>query len=97
VERERLGVSYAQVGGYVLGTWGVPTEVVRAVAGHHELERYGGATFDTTAVVHVADALDSERWGGLDSAGMDEAYLERLGVLGDVAGWQATAERLGDK
>jgi HD-like signal output (HDOD) protein len=95
-EHERLGVSHAQVGGYVLGTWGVPTEVVRAVAGNHELERYGGTTFDTTAVVHVADALDSERWGELDSA-MDEAHLDRLGVLAEVAGWRAMAVQLDDQ
>ncbi len=35
LERERLGVDHAMVGAYLLGLWGLPAPVVRAVARHH--------------------------------------------------------------
>lgn len=38
VEAEMLGLTHAQVGAYLLGLWGLPQEVVRAVARHHEPE-----------------------------------------------------------
>ena len=38
VEAEVLGLTHAQVGAYLLGLWGLPTDVVHAVARHHEQE-----------------------------------------------------------
>lgn len=36
VEREVLGASHAEVGAFLLGTWGLPDVIVQAVAHHHE-------------------------------------------------------------
>lgn len=35
VEKEILGVNHAEVGGYLLGLWGLPARVVEAIALHH--------------------------------------------------------------
>jgi putative nucleotidyltransferase with HDIG domain len=90
-ERARFGVSHAEVGAYVLGSWGVPLLIVEAVAGHHDPQRMS-TTFDTVTVLHVADALVS----GLDGdrserASIDEAHLGRLGLLEKVAVWRDRA------
>jgi HD-like signal output (HDOD) protein len=50
-EKELLGSSHADVGGYVLGLWGVPPVIVDAVLGHHELGRDPSGL---SAAVHVA-------------------------------------------
>jgi HD-like signal output (HDOD) protein len=91
VERENLGVTHADVGAYVLGTWGLPFGVVEAVAGHHEPERYAGTAFDTTTAVHVAEALVTGL-AGEDAAiasPLAEEYLRRLAVLDKLAEWRA--------
>jgi HD-like signal output (HDOD) protein len=50
-EKELLGSSHAEVGGYILGLWGVPVMIVDAVLGHHLL---GRDPSPLSAVVHVA-------------------------------------------
>jgi len=97
VERERFGVTHAEVGAYVLGTWGLPFTVVEAVAGHHEPERFSGATFDTTTAVHVAEALVTGLAGDDAAIGspLDEAHLKRLAVFDKVGEWRGIVDGIG--
>lgn len=53
-EKEMLGSSHADVGAYVLGLWGVPSAIVDAVAGHHELPAEPSTL---AAVVHVSHRI----------------------------------------
>jgi HD-like signal output (HDOD) protein len=53
-EKELLGSSHADVGGYVLGLWGVPPVIVDAVLGHHELPKTAAAI---TAAVYIAHQI----------------------------------------
>jgi HD-like signal output (HDOD) protein len=53
-EKELLGSSHADVGGYVLGLWGVPPVIVDAVLGHHDLGRDPSML---SAAVHVAHCI----------------------------------------
>lgn len=53
-EKELLGSSHADIGGYILGLWGVPQSIVEAVVGHHELPE--NATV-LTAGVHIAHRI----------------------------------------
>jgi HD-like signal output (HDOD) protein len=55
LERERGTVSHAQIGGYLLGAWGLPYTVVEAVAHHHEPTVVEHDRFDTIDAVYVAD------------------------------------------
>lgn len=58
-ERAVLGVDHAELGGYLLGVWGLPPAIVSAVRHHHnplaEADRRGFAVF-----VHLADGLVRE-------------------------------------
>jgi HD-like signal output (HDOD) protein/CheY-like chemotaxis protein len=56
-ERDAFGVSHAELGGYLLGIWGLPYGIVEAVAFHHEPERVAQRGLDVLLVVHVADWL----------------------------------------
>jgi HD-like signal output (HDOD) protein/CheY-like chemotaxis protein len=56
-ERQAIGISHAEIGGYLLGIWGLPEAVVAAVAHHHAPERMQPRGFDALAAVVVANAL----------------------------------------
>ncbi len=69
-EKAVLGSSHADVGGYVLGVWGVPPVIVDAVLGHHELGRDPSVL---SAAVHVAHRI-------VANEPVTEEAAERAGV-----------------
>jgi HD-like signal output (HDOD) protein/CheY-like chemotaxis protein len=85
VERVHLGVSHAEVGAYLLGSWGLPMAVVEAVAYHHDPGLVGETSAGVVAQVHVATAL-------AHGTAPDVAFLERAGVLPSLARWTAEAD-----
>jgi len=58
VEREHLGTTHADIGAYLLGLWGLPYDVIEAVARHHtpwpDVE-----VLDIATAVRLADSLAS--------------------------------------
>lgn len=96
-EQARLGVTHAEVGAYLLGLWGLPQTILEAVAFHHRPGRVSQRTFDVLGAVHVADYLACEALGlapGSCSSGVDERYLEALGVRDRWPQWSALAAEL---
>lgn len=87
-----LGHTHAEVGAYLLGLWGMPYPVLESVCHHHDLDHAERTEFGVTEAVHVAVALFEARARGT-VANLDTAFLERLGVADQVAGWQQLVER----
>ena len=56
-ERETIGSSHAEIGGYLLGIWGLPEAIVTAVAHHHAPEKMLPHGFNALAALAVAHAL----------------------------------------
>lgn len=82
-----MGCTHADVGGYLLGLWGLPHDVVEAVVWHHTPGRDSHLQFSTVTAVHAADAL-ARRYHDPDATCLlDLAYLERLGLTGRVDRW----------
>jgi putative nucleotidyltransferase with HDIG domain len=96
IEREQLCVTHAEVGAYILGTWGVPMGIVEAVAGHHEPRRLGSSCSDATTAVHVAECLVTESEGDAPIKGalLDEEHVESQGLMKDVPTWGALIEQM---
>jgi HD-like signal output (HDOD) protein len=102
-ERERFGAGHAELGGYIIGLWGLAGEVVEAVALHHEPGRSADARFGALGAVHVADVLVHRAAGAPadDGAALDVAYLaglgleERLDAWGKLAAIADTGEEAG--
>jgi len=88
VEREKFGVTHAEVGAYLLGLWGLPHDVIEAVAAHHA-DWNSIAALDTGAVVRVSIALAAELTGDAGPAkGADlppPDVIERLGLADQMA------------
>jgi HD-like signal output (HDOD) protein len=56
-EREFVGVDHGTAGAYLLGLWGLPFEVVEAVAHHEDLAPIARASPDALSAIGVAHAL----------------------------------------
>ncbi len=97
-EREILGASYAEVGAYLLGIWGLPQAVVEAVAFQHRSEQVVQTNFDILSALVVAESLAFA--GSADAFGMPRPSLRviddtYLGPLNAPFDWQEAQLRAG--
>jgi len=82
-ENEEFGATHAEVGAYLLGLWGLPDEVVEAVAFHHRPGEAPSSGFNTVIAVHIANSFAHDKaqthpeWPG---NGIDPAGVARSGV-----------------
>ncbi len=90
-EQRVFGATHANVGGYLLGLWGLPVPVVEAIAFHHRPSDAVEKTFCPLTAVHVANALLHETAGTSATSPnprLDAAYLTALGLTGRWPAWQ---------
>ncbi len=71
VEQEYFGVSHCEVGGYLLGIWGLPYCLVEAVANHHRPDRIIAPLYTPSAIAAISAAL-------IDSVPIDEVWLQAM-------------------
>lgn len=88
VECDTFGASHADVGGYLLGLWGLPTPVVEAIALHHQPMLTATDSFTPLTAVHVANAIINA--GTAREPEVDAGYLERLKLADRLNGWRET-------
>ncbi|MBI4661186.1 MAG: HDOD domain-containing protein [Verrucomicrobia bacterium] len=90
-ERDAFGFDHADVGGYLLGLWGLPPAVVEAVAFHHFPTKSERTTFTPLTAVHVANVLVQTQQptrGGLIPPQLDLLYLAKTGRVTAVESWR---------
>lgn len=78
---------YAAVGAYLLGLWGLPVDIVDAVACHTDPGRIASSDFGLAGAVHVATALANDK-------DPDLGYLQRVGAIDRLPLWQAATSTL---
>ena len=83
IERRVFGVCHAEVGGYLLGLWGLPVSIVEAVAHHHAPQRVAREGFRVVDAVHLADLLAGAAVGGaLGHDAVADAGARHLAAIG---------------
>jgi HD-like signal output (HDOD) protein len=90
LERSVLGVTHAEVGAYLMGTWGLCDEVVEAIAYHHNPQDCVNRQFSPLTAVHVACAMAQERTakpGVPVRNSINEKYLSEIGLLDHLDEW----------
>lgn len=90
-EQQVFGTTHAEIGAYLLWLWGLPDAVCTAVAFHHNPAEHSATTFTGAGTIHVADALEHEMEGCLDSARrmeIDLGYLAALSLSGHLGQWR---------
>ena len=94
LERATVGATHAQLGGYLLGLWGLPVSIVEAVALHEEPAIDTVTNSLLIGAVHFAsrctDAVQSG--AGLEEAALDLAFLERAGLATLLEDWTSIAK-----
>lgn len=86
VESHILGVHHAQIGAYLLGTWGLPSDVVGAIAEQHDVPVANSAGGPSVALaLHCAVLI----LDGLD----DEDTLRALNMFEVVESWRANRDQ----
>jgi HD-like signal output (HDOD) protein len=98
VEVEQLGATHGEVGAYLLGSWGLPINMVETVAYHHMPSNASSACQRVLAAVHVADALVDQGVYKGASAGQDQkldlAFIARMGLSAELPRWRELAAEL---
>lgn len=97
VEAEQLGLTHAEVGAYLLGLWGLPPQVVQAVARHHDATRAPGP-LSGADIVHFANLLDHEIFVFNEHYARAEPSPERLDLIGGperYAAWRKAVLTMG--
>lgn len=96
-EQEVWGVTHAEVGGYLLGLWGLPHPIIEAVANHHAPSRVASKEFGIFAAVHIADALVHDELDSREAdaftTNLDVSFLDHLGVTDKVDAWRENVRR----
>jgi HD-like signal output (HDOD) protein len=98
-ELELFGSTHAEVGGYLLGLWGLPSKIVQAVA-HHLEPMLGARVFDASAALFVANLLSANPdVSALEEVpartiAIDLSYLRALGVAHHLENWRRTAREM---
>ena len=95
LEDRILGGNHAEVGAYLMGLWGFSEAIIEAIYLHHTPSTSESADFGPLAAVHIANAMIHalEREGPSFHDLADQAYLERLNVLGRIPVWQEMARQ----
>lgn len=94
-ERCVFGFDHAEVGGYLLGLWGLPIGVVQAVTFHHAPTKSGDANFAPLTAVHAANVLvqiDGPSHEGVLPAQEDPDYFSKLGRANALERWREALE-----
>lgn len=89
-EREVFGASHADVGAYLLGLWGLPIEVVQAVAYHHHPQDVVTDGFTALTAVHAANGILRDAHTGEASCEtlINLEYLATIGLSERLHVWQ---------
>ena len=90
-EREIFGVDHADIGGYLLGLWGLPVPVVEAIALHHRPRKVVQKTFLPLTALHAGNALASAQKPSVSdvaTSSIDMEYFSELGIKNHYEAWQ---------
>jgi HD-like signal output (HDOD) protein len=93
-EKEVFGASHAEIGGCLLGIWGLPVPIVEAVALHHHPSQLVSKGFSSLSAVHAANVLCHQRETtikGLPLPRLEEAYFSSINLSSRLPEWEQLA------
>jgi HD-like signal output (HDOD) protein len=91
-EDEVFGTSHSEIGAYLLGLWGLPGQVVQAVAFHHRPKLANTDSFTPLTAVYIADRFHKFNDHFDPPQGepeIDEEFLATIGMLDRLPDWSA--------
>ncbi len=98
-EQDVFSANHCDVGGYLIGLWGLPGPVIEAITFHHRLDSYPSTTFSPAIAVHAADVIYYKLYPDQAIGGppeLDEEYLKLAGVGGKLEKWTELCREIMD-
>ncbi len=87
-ERRKFGASHGEIGGFLLGLWGLPDSIIEAVSLHHNPGSAANQVIAPLTAVHVANALIHNPEEDVGSPPeLDFDYLATLGLAHFIPHW----------
>lgn len=89
-ELEIFGASHSDVGGYLIGLWGLPGQVVESITFHHRLDSYPEPSFCPPVITHTADYIYYHLKPGNcigEPPQLNTSILSQIGMLDHVPKW----------
>lgn len=97
-ELETFNCTHADIGAFLIALWGLPEDVVEAVAYHHRPEEIQAQSFSTLTALYIANSLGHQPADAKVTL-VEEPYIAQLGLSKDQPQWQQvfdkTLKRLG--
>ncbi len=86
-----MGATHAEIGGYLVGLWGLMDSVVEAIYFHHTPADDPETGFTPLTAVHVANSIEAEGHAseGIGTASqIDSNYIEKIGMTNRLSIWK---------
>jgi len=96
-EYKAIGTSHAEMGGYLLGIWGLPTSIVEAVTFHHRPWLQISKNVGVVTVLYIANGLVNMCQFEKEMAYpayLDMSYVQKTGLVDYLPDWTAAAKDL---
>jgi HD-like signal output (HDOD) protein len=87
VEKRIFGVTHSQIGAYLLGIWGIPYNIVEAVAYQNDPTKIEQKSFDILSALYVTNGL-------LENKTLNMNYLKSIGVAHLLPQWQTMVQSI---
>jgi HD-like signal output (HDOD) protein len=90
-EKQIFAADHADVGGYLLGLWGLPVPVVEAIALHHRPDTTLLKSFSPLTALHAGNILASAEHPSIADVPAGEPdlnYLSMLELKGNLNTWR---------
>ncbi len=88
-ERSVYGTTHGAIGAYLLGLWGLPRNMVEAVAFYDKPGTYSYHAFRPLTALHVAHVLCENKTATLEEiyGKFDVIYLDQIGTREKIEEW----------
>lgn len=87
VERQTFNATHAELGGYLAGLWGLPYAVMECLFYHHTPSACPHRELNALAIVHVANAIESQITNDSTALSIDEEFLTDIKLLERAQRW----------
>lgn len=91
-----LSATHGDIGGYLLGLWGLPGSVVESAAFHHRLDQFPNPSLCPAVIIHAADAIYHKIHPNQLSGELvlNRPYLEQAGLGNSIDYWLAICKEI---
>jgi len=97
-EKQVLGRTHAEVGGYLMGLWGLSDSIVEAIYFHHFPSECPEIRLSPLTMVHAANEIEARKSKDIKpELNIDMEYLAKLGIADRVPAWREIRDDIKQK